>query len=220
MFLYRLLPCALVIGTLIGCSGESGNGVAHEADSASLTADTANGNGTGTDTATSSQAAFFSVDGTLAVLNGDVEAANSHITIGLWNANAEPLCASTSTSTTLVSNVLGGTTLPTDDPTLPLWSLWTLSLQLDLCDMAPSTFDLGIGAYDPLLNPAVDSLGLSGENLYGLYLSMPNDDTTYVFGLAGTSDQFSGAVPPVTEGPLPDGAYVLDGLHLIPVSNP
>ena len=220
MFLYRLLPCALVIGTLIGCANATKSDHANELGSAPLTTDTATITETATDAATSGQAAFFSVDGTLSVLNGDVEAANSLIKIGLWNANAEQLCASTTSSDTSVSNVLGGTTLPTDDPALPLWSLWSLSLQLDLCDTAPRTFDLGIGVYDPLLNPAVDSMGLSGENVYGLYLSMPNDDDTYVFGLAGTSDQFSGAVPPATEGPLPDGVYLLDGIHLIPVPNP
>ncbi|NCG18170.1 MAG: hypothetical protein GWP91_04050 [Rhodobacterales bacterium] len=220
MFLYRLLPCALVICTLIGCSSEASRGQSDKNESAASTKDTANFTESGTDVATSGQAAFFSVDGTLSILNGDVEAANSLINIGLWNANAEQLCASTTSSDTSVSNVLGGTTLPTEDPALPLWSLWSLSLQLDLCDTAPRTFDLGIGVYDPLLNPAVDSMGLSGENVYGLYLSMPNDDETYVFGLAGTSDQFSGAVPPATEGPLPDGVYLLDGIYLIPVPNP
>ena len=126
MLLYRLLPCALVIGTLIGCSSEASKGPNDKDESAVSTKDTANVTETATDGATSGQAAFFSVDGTLSVLNGDVQAANSLINIGLWNANAEQLCASTTSSDTSVSNVLGGTTLPTDDRAIrrPAPSTW------------------------------------------------------------------------------------------------
>ena len=75
---------------------------------------------------------------------------------------------------------------------------------------------LALGDVDPGLQPAIVANELTDATPYGLYAQLTEADPVYVFGVAGTPDHLSGAVAPVTDGPVADGDYVLRTLHLLP----
>lgn len=103
-----------------------------------------------------------------------------------------------------------------DPPVEPLYRAWDVTLaDGEGCEHPlPVTFLIGVGPYDHRLDPAAASHGLDPTALFGLYVQLEGRPL-HVFGVAGTSDQFSGT--PVEAPPLPDGSYALDGLHLLPL---
>ncbi len=92
---------------------------------------------------------------------------------------------------------------------------WDVGMTTEPGCALPAAFRLGIGPYDLLLDPAVAAAGVSGT-LYGMYTRAP-DDGLWIFGVAGTAENFAGTAAPVTAPPLPDATYRLEGLVLLPV---
>ncbi len=169
---------------------------------------------TATDTGftyTANSPEFYSFEGSLEVVNGDIDLALSALEVGYRNEAGEPLCSG-------IREVLTAVQAVPSDPDLPLYAWWDLELGVSPCgDHGQDSFSIGIGAWDPQLDAAASAQYLVGADLYSLYIQ-PNAVDTFVFGVSGTSEQFLGTTPPATAAPLPDGTYQLRTLYLLPVA--
>ena len=172
---------------------------------------------TSTPSSQTAGATHYAIQGTLQTADDDVDLASSVLTFEFNNPQSEldvtgPMCASNHTLLEALPQA--------QDPESNLVAWWQLTLdQSEDCPdyVSPETFKLGIGPYDPLLDPAAASAGIDGQNVYGLYLQLDEDTPLLVFGVSGTSDNFSGLVAPSAEAPLPDGLYSLHTLYLLPL---
>jgi hypothetical protein len=100
---------------------------------------------------------------------------------------------------------------------VPAFGWWSLTLDDSSCGtFGPDTMELGIGTWDPQLAPAAEAEGLDGNGLYTAYLRHQSGPV-FAFGVAGTAELFNQVDVPKTEGPLPDGAYQVRALHLLPM---
>lgn len=113
---------------------------------------------------------------------------------------------------------------PADVPAYGWWEL-TLAEGAAPCSTPLPTNDLrlGIGAMDTRLYPGLDAQGATdpaayAATLYGAYVEASADAPVWVFGVAGTDDQFAGVASDVTVAPLPDGSYAIRSLFLLPIS--
>ena len=52
--------------------------------------------------------------------------------------------------------------------------------------------------------------------MYGAYLRVATDEV-WLFGVAGTAEQFAGTGTIADSAPLPDGTYTLRSLYLLPM---
>jgi hypothetical protein len=63
----------------------------------------------------------------------------------------------------------------------------------------------------------VNGLDTDASTLYGLYIQYGAEDAPiWVFGVAGTAENFSGIDEPAAAAPLPDGSYDIETLYLLP----
>lgn len=200
------LVAALGLGA--GC-GSTKMGISHspEADTASPTTSPSPTAPVDSDTASSPAPVWWVVDGVLAVAAGEVDLESTSFTVTLTSRDATPIC---STARSVASaEVLDGAL----DELHGLWSV-VLTEGEGCTEPVPAVFEVGIGAYDPQLDPALAPSGLDGAALFGLYVRT-DGGPLYVFGIAGTADQLAGTVPEAP--PLPDGFYTLDGLYVLPL---
>ena len=208
-FTPSLMAVALVIGSLLGCGTDS-NTSGDLRDTASFFSQTS---GTGVDTASPNITVapqLYSFEGTLEVLYGEVDTSLSTVQMAWYDSLAESICDGPRSLLSADQSVL-------EDKTVPVFSWWTLSLDESVCGpLGPDSLEVGIGAWDPLLAPPAEVAGLDGTALYAAYLRHEGS-AVFVFGVAGTAEQFNQVTPPVTEGPLPDGAYQIRPLHLLPM---
>lgn len=218
----RTLACVVTLTvawwTATGCSGDmsskGASDTAYDEDAASSPTSDVSFDTGGSATA-APEARWFSLDGQLAVRDGNVSLEASLFTLGFWGeSNLAPslYCsvASSVTATTAVS--------PTPDPALLGW--WEVVLTDDgSCPSSPGplSLSLGIGPYDALLDPAMDQEGLEAGSWNGAYLALNDQDTVWVFGILGTADQATGVAPALRRSPVPDGDYLLTTLHLLPL---
>jgi hypothetical protein len=212
-----LLNTCLVALLLSGCSASS-TASSRDADTGALPSSTATIVDPTSPTAQTVSASHYAIQGSLQNTSDELDVASSSVTFELVNPEpelglTEPLCATQHT-------ILEALPLP-QDPESDLVSSWQLTLdETEDCSeyTMPTTFRLGIGPYDTLLDPAAASAGIDGQNAYGLYLQLDEDAPLLIFGVTGTTDNFAGLTPPSTQAPLPDGLYTLHTLHLLPLS--
>jgi hypothetical protein len=167
-----------------------------------------------TDTAPQEDPVFWSVDGEVAVAASSANAAASRITIGFWSPDTLLLC-----ETEVVISTATPLAAPDDVPVYGWWA-FALAEGATPCEWPiPASMSLGIGEMDPRLAPALEANGLADRqpNLYALYASPLASESVYVFGVAGTAEHYAGTATPVAMAPLPDGAYELRTLHLLPI---
>jgi hypothetical protein len=112
--------------------------------------------------------------------------------------------------------VVTATTADLPDASVIAW--WTVTLDeepdVDCPYEHPSTLSLGFGELQPALLPAAAEAGIDPSALFGWYLQEDEGDI-WAIGVAGTDAQFAGEPAELTDG-LPDGAYQLTGLYLLP----
>ncbi len=150
---------------------------------------------------------WWSLQGALAVEGGIVDPALSVVEIALLDADESVVCV-------LSGAPLSVTDAPLPDPGLLTW--WTLAppVPYDAC-AAFEPFVIGVGPYDPLLDPGASAAAIDATNLNGLYTL--SGDTLWVFGVAGAPAQFESETPALMELPLPDGELKLASLYLLPL---
>jgi hypothetical protein len=167
-----------------------------------------------TDTAPQEDAVWWSVDGEIVVAASSADPAASRLRVGFWSAGTTLLC-----ETDVVISGVTPLAAPDEVPVYGWWS-WALAEGATPCEWPiPAALSLGIGEMDPRLAPALEANGLADRqaNLYAMYAAPLGADAVYVFGVAGTAEQYAGTGTPVTLAPLPDGAYELRTLHLLPI---
>ena len=201
-------PILAALALLLGCSAD----YAVKASTATPTpSGTASGTAAGTDTGTTqstNQPAYFALLGSIAVVGEQVDPLMSTLEVDYRNEDGDPICSG-------IRPVLEASATVNPDPAVPLFGLWSLTLDVSPCGVfGPDAIAVGIGAWDGELTPAAEAENLEGAELYGLYLGT---EPTVVFGATGTSEQFAGSVPPVPAAPLPDGVYQLRTLYLLPL---
>ena len=159
----------------------------------------------------------YAIDGTVQTLTNEVDLVGSTLSLAFSNADGppeieNPLCVAEHAVTDALSVPM--------DPEIDLYGWWQITMDesADCTEFGgPSSFALGIGAYDPLLDPAAASAGIVGNSVYGMYVQVHPDSPILVLGVAGTADNLAGQVAPITAGPLPDGSYTLQSLYLLPL---
>ena len=168
---------------------------------------------TAIDSTTSITPNYWTLAGTVTLVEGVVDPLGTQLFVSLWLDEAEPFC-----TFDLPPSLFDA---KTDDATSALFTWWEIELLDESTECywpGPSQTQFGIGPMDPLLNPALAAEGLTSETLYALYLRTGKTEPLYVYGAAGTPDQYSTklGVDVVEEPPLPDGSYTLRALHLLP----
>ena len=111
----------------------------------------------------------------------------------------------------------------TDEPTesdLLLWARvrFTDAVPLDCSYQHPAEFFFGIGEMNSLLLPALSASGFGEQesNLFGLYYQRDEASSLFVYGVAGTDENFEGTSSFADEA-LPEGDITLLGLHYLPL---
>jgi hypothetical protein len=157
-------------------------------------------------TASDAPPIWLTVDGDLVITGGVPDPLASELRYTGLDAGRVETCATVGAPTAFT---------PVDPPPDDLLSWWDITGPVDPGCQVPTTLRLGIGAYDAILDPAVAIADVTGTP-YGLYTAAP-DGSLWIFGVAGTSENFDGALPPVDTPPLPDGAWRLESLVLLPL---
>jgi len=160
---------------------------------------------------------YIALSGLLSVVEG-VPTTTSTVTL-TWRAGADPICAD-------LLEVVGVTT-PAGPPNALAWWGLDLAAAADVgspegsCGYpVPAHLSLGFAPYDETLSPAADASGVADQSaqLYALMLQYDGDaQEAFVFGVAGTADQFAGLGAAAATGPVPDGDYELESLYLLPL---
>lgn len=201
-------PWIFVVGALCACAG---TGQAPPTDESPPSGDTGDSSGRPVDTDTASPPddapAWWALDGVLTLQAQQAVAHDATFAVELRKRDLSVLCATE-------RGVAG--LAPVDPPLDALYGAWQVTLaEGEGCEIpVPQQFLLALGPYDPQLDPAAAANGLDGATLFGLYVQ-PEGQPLYVFGVAGTPEQFAGEA--MAAPPLPDGTYILDGLHLLPL---
>lgn len=190
------------------------------------------------DSAPPEPAQYWSLDGSLVVSGGVLDVAASTLYVDLW-LDGTSVCGATPASDTGVLDTAADTDVvlvptepevafageqapPSDLALLAWWDL-TLSEGSAPCGqpLPASAVGLGLGPMDARLYPALENGGFSdpataGASLYSAYLRVGAGDV-WVFGVAGTAEQFAGTGAVADSAPLPDGTYELRSLYLLPM---
>lgn len=205
------LTLTLLVG-LCACSDTQmfGSNVADTAASTNFTGTTTTA--TGSPYATLAPAIWVSVDGLFEVSGGDIDTATSTLSLEYFDSELNVQCSE-------VRAIASAETSPVPNSDTSIFGWWYLELSAASCtsDFAEQLW-LGLGAWDPLMAPAADADGLTGEDLYGLYVQDNPLSPLLVFGVAGSAAQFAGNEPPITEGTLPENTYQLRSLYLLPTT--
>ena len=182
---------------------------------------------------------FWRIDGSLQVVEGAIVPEASSLTVQFLDADRAPWDdgddMTSSACTFDVATVSGGPEEELEgEPLLTWWQLdavppaddgpacgWEVPVPMTAMATDNIPVVVGIGAFDPRLRPSLDAAGYASNlDLYGLYLLHPDaqdGDTVFVFGVAGTDEQFAGTDSAVEAPPLPDATYELRSTILLPV---
>jgi len=205
----------MLIALVLACSDENAIGSAKDAsDSASgATEDTDESttptDSTDTGTAPTVPPRWFAVEATLSIAGGVPVASPASVTLTVVGEDATtPICE---------------LELPTDagvagtPPDPSLWAWWSFTVDdSDTCAVLPGSIGLGVGPMVADLRAVLGASGLdvAADSLYGAYASADGEGP-WAFGVAGTSADYAG--DDVAAAPLPDGAYQLRPLYLLPL---
>ena len=217
MHVRRLIPLLLCFGAM-GCSYDTAGTFSDDSGAA---ADTGMLDDTSVD-APGDEASWLALSGTWTIAAGALSTEESSLLFTLYDTKLAMQCSDTSQITATTEWIP-----PTEELTLVAGYTFELG-PFDSSDTCvsdpPALLAIGVGALDEQLTPAMTQAGIDPLNasLYGLYVrlawSEDEIDTapTWVYGVAGTTDQYEGAAEAASESPLPDGVYELQPLHLLP----
>jgi hypothetical protein len=163
------------------------------------------------DTAVPVQVDYWSLGGTLAVLQGEVQLAETALVTRTWSAVPEALCS-------YDVPVLQASSGTLDDPDVVALGWWTVDLGEATgdagCEPWPArTLELGLGPIDERLDPGLDAQGWVASSVQGLYLREAAGPL-YLVGVAGTAAQLRGEQPAFAAAPL-DGLFQLHTVILL-----
>jgi hypothetical protein len=104
----------------------------------------------------------------------------------------------------------------------PKWMThwWDIEWPASVCGGVPTRFTLGIGPYDPQLDPALEARGLSSKGLDSAYLQVTDDGPLYVFGIVTTLQKVSTSSADSGDSgvePISTVIYTIEGLQLLPL---
>ncbi|TNE85788.1 MAG: hypothetical protein EP330_24440 [Deltaproteobacteria bacterium] len=163
-------------------------------------------------------ATWVALSGTLLLADGSPDLTASSLTWTYYDGEMAEIC-------TYVAPVATAADLTLPDPALYTWWALTTDDSADdgSCLTRPVELNLGLGAIDGSLAPAMDAAEVDDAAApYGLYAqvgweAIDAETPVWIFGLAGTAGAFDGTEPAVGAAPLPDGSYELQPLHLFAV---
>ncbi|MFT5586384.1 MAG: hypothetical protein ACI9VR_003982 [Cognaticolwellia sp.] len=104
------------------------------------------------------------------------------------------------------------------------WSELTLAAAEPACGVSlPMEMRLGLGALYPEIVPLLDKYGVGDarESLQGFYAAFPQpfgeglDGEVLAMGYGGTSAALAGEGEALTEGPFPDGLYLIESVYFL-----
>lgn len=213
-----------------GCSEYAGKNGGAPSSPDSQPSDGASDSGLDTgaiSTAPIPEATFYGVRLGFETLAGGIVEGTASVEIDLWSDASPPAVVCRHEAAVLgaaAEDIPVLDTLEVDAETgaggLVGW--WRLELDAGVPDApcpawAARTLWVGLGPYDPRLNPALDAVGMLGTELFGLYLQEDADGPVYVVGVGGTTEMFVGGYGPDPEAPppLPDGLYTAESLLLM-----
>lgn len=165
-------------------------------------------------------AAYYSLALEFTLGDGTVDAAGlwqletARLSIGLWSAERALLC-------THEVPVLAVTAAPPPEISAPLVGWWRIETDAGvpdtLCPAWPAqAWQIGIGAYDPRLDPMLAERGMLAFDVYGLYLQEAPEGPVYVIGFAATDEMLLGTLDlTVDVPPLADDGYQAESLILM-----
>jgi hypothetical protein len=166
-----------------------------------------------TDTALPITPDYWTLDGSVELVEGMADPIETQLSISLWLDAPEPFCTFDLPAPLLDAEP--------DEEAAAFFTWWEVAV-LDESENCywpgVDRVSFGIGPMDPLLDPALAAEGLPGETLYALYLTPGKDEPVFVYGVAGTPDQYASKddFEVIEAPPLPDGSYTLQALHLLP----
>ena len=197
----------------VGCSAQHEAGYA-AADTAAPEdpggGDDAGGNDLGP------QPTHWRLSATLVVADGSVVADQSFLDVAVDNIEEQELCQETgSLSTVLEADVQPPEFVAWYDVTVDAWEADCEELQSAVT--GGSSFLLGLGELHPEALALLDTLEEAGDSaetsLNGAYASFDGGETAYIFGVGGTAEAFEGVGEAPTDGPLPDGTWLILPLY-------
>jgi hypothetical protein len=216
--LIRFLP-TLGLAFALGCSPSNRfNSSLNDFDTGDTSVDNS-GEG-GEDTAIHARPQFWTFDGTIELLDGQIRPEMSSISLTFWFSDN----GSCSTTLQLLETEAQWDARP--DPTLFGW--WTVRFSTpdfrpecdwDITGDRQEAIRLGFGPFDPRLTGALTASGLTTatSSTFGLYLADPKVEThLFILGVAGTEAQFSGPDGFDIDNPLADATYRLASLYRLP----
>jgi hypothetical protein len=211
----RVLALSVFLALLTACSEYApGMDESMDLDDSDFPAD--NNGDTGDSDDHQETPTLFAIEGSLTVASGEVT--QTALEVSFWTADSTHVCTQA-----LASDLATPETL--NDPSLAMYGWWEFTFSDALptdtgvpvrteCPWPnPSPVLLGIGEPDTRLYAAATAAGLPSDTTNALYLGI--NQTVFVYGLAGTEDQFTGVSTVIETSPVPDGTYRLEALHLL-----
>lgn len=158
---------------------------------------------------------YYSLSVSFAVAAGEWVPASASLAAELWSSEIDPVCG-------LAVPILDA--VPEDPPTVgvdevPLDGWWRLTLDAGEpdgpCADWPARVNwIGVGPYDPRLDPAMNARGMLGYDVFGLYLRESQSGPVFIVGIAGTEEMLTGSQDLTGYG-LIDGDYQAQSLVLM-----
>ncbi|MFK7926577.1 MAG: hypothetical protein AB8H79_00195 [Myxococcota bacterium] len=225
----------LLAVALAGCSDGEANRAVDDLN------DDGNGNTDALDTddtaipETYSGPSFWSLGGIISLEDGTPSLTQTTLEASFFDSSAQPWQEDEldewQCGLSITEAVSGPAELLDGEPLVGWWQLsvdaendegcpWTVPSPQAVGDTELSQLVIGFGPLDPRLLPSLQAAGLDPSlDLYGLYALHPGSDgdAVYVFGVAGTDEQFAGTGTTTDEAPLLAGEYRIQTLALLPV---
>ena len=203
----RALLLALAVAT--GCGGTDQNAT-DRASPGSDGFDTDTGSNVTDSTATTPETdaatpVWWNILGLISTTGGVVDPAASNLQITLLDVDLTVVCLVEGAPVSVE---------PAIKPDLALLTWWTVTGATDASCPVPGPIVFGFGPYDPLLDPGASAALLDPTGLNGLYTVSGSE--LWVFGVAGTAEQFAGDAQSLGTAPLTDGVWRYASLYLLP----
>ena len=166
------------------------------------------------------QASYFVMNGSLHIMDGEFQNEDTLLEITFLDEEGEELCSASPEIAELEQLI---PEVSTDEPTESDLLLWmhvrfTDGVPMDCSFQHPAEFFFGIGEMNSLLLPALSASGFGEQesNLFGLYYQRDETSSLFVYGVAGTDENFEGTSS-LPDQALPEGDITLLGLHYLPL---
>ena len=161
---------------------------------------------------------WWSIDGQVPVQGANPVVEGASLTFSVYPAEGREggnLCATQVPAVSVAAE-------PAPEAAVYAWWLLDLGIGDGACDALgvafPGSLHIGVGELDPNIVAVLGDAGYSDleANLYGAYVSIEPDGELWVYGVAGTADNYGGEAPSDAL-PIPDGVWEIRGIYLLPL---